>query len=650
MKQHFVTAALIFFASTQLWAQKIQFNPDAPLYIEYKTSTPTKDSDVSVQIDDATGTAKIRLSLQAKPEAQATYYGYIWLQIGKKISKEVIFKRGKVLSGWLTNQDDIQALFLFDSEKEMTDFKNKAEQSKKPLTDKAALPQLQAAAKAPPPPPTSKAIEFGAEMGEVAKYAKLMEAYAAFSPEQKKVNDEKAAQIAASALKSYQAKKYPLAEAQFEESLRLNPTVLINRYYLAISYYQNKKYDKSLALLSLAEGADYSYAEYHYYNGMSNLKLKNYTKASESFDMSKEENDPEYSGVSAFYNGHIFFQKEDFVQSRQNFEYTIDYSKNPKIDSEAEAMLEKIDEIEGANAAASKDKFRYTLFVGFGYDSNVLNVSTENRATDLAAYRLLYGGDFTYRFLNSKTQDMSVGLNASDYYSLSSKFKSDATVQSADPLNYGGTLTYHRNFQIGKRIFTWGLMPSYQVLNMAYETTSRENLLNMTIIGSDLTFAISEKHFSKFFIEYAMDKMKPAPALAEDNLTANRLTFATSQILVTGAKVKESWTGDLNYTINAADGDNNDYNKAGLGLTYARMGFWNAINTVRLDYANAKYPNAVIDRTDSVASLTLGLVKELTSNLNLFVNGLYTISNSTNDSYKYNKFGIQSMLTYSGAF
>lgn len=644
MKLQLALTSLLIFVSTSVFAQKIQFNPDAPLYIEYKSSQNLTETDVSVQIDDANGTAKIRLSLQAKPDATSTYYGYIWLQLGKKITKEVIFKRRHTLSGWLTNQDNIQAVFLFDSEKEMTDFKAKALQSKKPLTDKNLLPQLTNTA-----PPGSKSITIAAEMTEVTKYAALMEAYNAFSPEQKKANNLKANQWAQSALKQYQAKNFVKAEAQFEESLRLNPTENINRYYLAICYYQTKKYDRSLALLSLAEGADYNDAEYKYYSGLNNMKLKNYTKASENFDDAKEENDADYSAPAAFNNGHIFFQKEDYTQARQNFEYTVDRSKNPKMDAEAEQMLEKIDALEGSKRQ-SKEKFRYTLYVGLGYDSNVLNVSTDNRATDVSAYRLMYGGEFYYRFLNLTQQDLSIGVNASDYYSLNKNFKSDATVQAVDPLSYGVSLPYHYRFQYGKRQFTWGLTPSFQILNMSYETTARKNLLDMLIIGTDLTFPVSEKHLSKISFEYAKDTMKPTPALPEDNLTANRMTLSTSQTFVTSMKAKESWTGDLGYTINSADGDNNEYKKAFLGLTYARTGFWDAINSVKLDHAYANYDKALVERKDNITTLTLGLAKDLNKSLSLFVNGLYTLSTSKNESYKYNKFGIQSMLTYSGAF
>lgn len=643
MKLQLALTSLLVFVSSSVLAQRIQFNPDAPLYIEYKSSQNLNATDVSVQIDDANGTAKIRLSLQAKPDVTSTYYGYIWLQLGKKITKEVIFKRTSPLSGWLTNQDDIQAVFLFDDEKELNEFKKQALQSKKPLTDKNLLPQLTNTA------PGSRPITIPAEMTEVAKYASLMEAYNTFSSEQKSANNAKAALWAQSALKQYQAKNFTKAEAQLEESLRLNPTENINRYYLAICYYQTKKYDRSLALLSLAEGAGYNDAEYKYYSGLNNMKLKNYTKASENFDDAKEENDADYSGAAAFYNGHIFFQKEDYTQARQNFEYTVDRSKNPSLDSEAEQMLEKIDALEGAKRQ-SKENFRYTLYAGFGYDSNVLNVSTENRATDVAAYRLMYGGEFNYRFLNLKQQDLSIGVSATDYYSLNKNLKSDATVQSVDPLSYGVSLPYHYRFQYGKRQFTWGLTPSFQVLNMSYETTERKNLLDMLIIGTDLTFPVSEKHLSKIYFEYTKDTMKPTPALPEDNLTANRMTLSTSQTFITSMKAKESWTGDLGYTVNSADGDNNEYKKAFLGLTYARTGFWDAINSIKLDYAYADYDQALTERKDNITTLTLGLAKELNRSLSLFVNGLYTVSTSKNESYKYNKLAIQSMLTYSGAF
>lgn len=645
MTFQFGLAVLFIFSSTSVFAQKIRFNPEVPLYIEYQSSEKLEDMDVSIQIDDATGPAKIRLSLQAKPETISAYYGYIWLQLGKKITKEVIFKRSHTLSGWLTNQDGIQALFLFDHEKEMLDFKNKAQQSQKPLTEKSTLPELVSTTPATAPRP----ITIFAEVTEVVKYAKLMEAWNTLSPTQSQANKEKAAQLAQSALKQYQSKNYVSAESQFENSLELNPSIGLNLYYLGLCYYQTQKYERAIALLSLAEGAEYNYAEYKYYMGLANMKLKNYTKASENFDSAKDENDADYSAPAAFYNGHIFFQKEDYVQARQNFEYTIDYSKNSKMDTEAETMLEKISQIEGFKKQ-NKENFRYMLFVGFGYDSNVLNVSTENRSTNQAAYRLAYGGELYYRFLNRTTQDLSIGLNAGDYYSLDSKFKSEATVQSVDPLNYGISLPYHYRFHFTQRLFTWGLTPSYQALNMAYETTTRKKLLDMLLITTDLSFAVSEKHLSKIYLEYAQDKMQPSPALLEDDLSASRITAGTSQTWVTSMKAKESWIADLNYSLNSSDGDNNDYNKATLGLTYSRLGYWNAMNSARIDYTYAKYDHALIDRKDDIATFNLGIAKELNKELNLFVNALYTLSASTNESYKYDKFAIQSLFTYSGAF
>lgn len=653
----FIFLAGYSFFSVQASAQSIQFNPDDPIYIEYKAKV-SSHSDISVQIEDAKSPAKVRLTLQPKPETTSTFYGYLWLQIGKQMTNEVIIRKSKdaILSGWVTAQDGIQALYLFDSAAEVAEFKNKAALSKKPLTDKAKLPQL-----APPPArpsvvavakaSTSKSIEINnSELGEIAKYAKLTSAYNQFTPEQKKINDTRAAQLAESALKQYKLRNYKVAESQFTESLKLNPTDAMIRYYLAICYYQNKQYDRSLALLALSEGANYNYAEYNYYTGLNQLKLKNYPKALESFDDAKEENDTDYSGPAAFFAGHIYFQKENYSLARQNFEFTIDQSKNPKMDRESEQMLEKIDTIENFRNQIN-EPFRYTFFAGFGYDSNVLNISTENLATDLVAYRMLYGASANYKFLYDYKNDFSIDLAASDYYSLDSKFKSNATIQSADPLQLSAGLPYHHRFEFGPRIITVGLFPSYQALYMNIDSGgSRKKILDSSIIGTDVSFAVSATYFSRFFLEYAIDKSSIEVASPENAASAKKISLLTTQTFLAASSDKKTYLLDLGYIINEADGDNTDYNKLTAALTFTRSGVWKALNFARLDYAHYSYPHISTNRSDKVGILTLGLTKELTKKLSLTLSALYTMSTSNIDSYKYNKFGAQSLLTYSGAF
>ncbi len=468
-------------------------------------------------------------------------------------------------------------------------------------------------------------------------------------PAQKKINDEKAAQISKEALNQYQAKNYQVAENMFGDALKLNPTDGMSRYYQGICLYQTKKYDRSLALLSLAEGADYNNAEYKYYTGLDYLKIKNYTKATENLEDAKEEEDSDYSAPAAFFAGHVYFQKEDYAPARQSFEYTIDKSKDPKMDREAEVMLEKIDQIEGFKNQM-KERFHYLVYVGLGYDSNVINASTENLATDVSAYRFSYGTNLNYKIFNIMRQDLAVDFTAADIYSLSNKFKSDATVQATDPLQMIVGLPYHFRFDSGNRLFTWGVLPGYQTLNMSAESTQRRKILESAVLGSDLYWAVSETYFSRVFVEYSSDKSYLTFTNAADDLSGKKMTFSTTQTLVTNQTLKKTWAGDLGYVANNANGSNYKFNKINLGLTYSQMGFWQAINSARLDLSNSKYADTSPARTDNVSTLTLGLTKELTKKISLSMSGLYTISQSNFNNYQYNKFGLQSALAYAGGF
>ncbi len=649
---------LIFLTFSKIGFAGTIFNPNAPLYIEYHSKEKLNVTDISVQIEDAKSPAKIRLALQSKPESESTFYGYLWLQIGSKITNEVLFRRVRQpeLKAWLSEQDGLQALFLFDTDEDLNQFKIKAENSKKPLADKNNLPALMNKPTPVTGPTlaqktlTNKPLDVGSsDLDEASKYGRLISAYNELSPEQKKLNDKKSDEVAGLAIKQYQLKNYTAAENQFSESLRLNPTSSMNKYYLALCYYQNKKYQRSLALLSLAEGADYNYAEYKYYSGLNQLKLKNYTKAIEDFSDAKDENDPDYSGPSAFYSGHIYFQKEDFPNARKNFEYTIDQSKNPKMDRESEAMIEKMDVIDGYKNQM-KERFKYSLFAGFGYDSNVLNISTENLSTNLSAYRFMYGTSLGYKFFYTYDHDLSVDFNFNDYYSLDSKFKSDATVQSADPQQLSLGLPYHLRFQVGQRIFTWGLLPSYQTLNMSLDGGSRKKILDSTVFGSDLNFAVSDRFFSKIFFEYSIDKSSIESATGDNDLSAKKVTLNTTQTFVADPTQKKNWLLDLGYVSNAAEGKNNDYNKILAAVTYSQLGFWSAINSLKIDYANTKYASTDTNRADSVATANLGLSKDLTKKLSLGLNAQYTLSASNIETFKYNKFLVQSILSYSGAF
>jgi tetratricopeptide (TPR) repeat protein len=652
------------------FADTVHFNPDDPIYIEYHPKEKQTDTDISLQIEDKKSSAKIRLSLQAKPEAPSVFYGYMWLRIGKNISNEVVFKKvsnevqfkrasnevvykktnTQELYSWVTEQDNVQALFLFDDAKELASFKATAENSIKPLTDTKSLPEL-----AKPASVSKETVKnqdtAKSEMGETLKYANLMEAYGRLSPKQKILNDKKADLFAKAALEYYQKGEYPAAEKHFAQSLRLNPMSAINKYYLALCFYQSEKYERSLALLSLAEGADYNYAEYKYYAGLNNLKLKNYPKALEDLGDARDENDADYSGPAAFFMGHIYFQKEDHTLAKQNFEITVDQSKNPKMDREAEAMIEKIDQIE-LFKAQMKQRFLYNLTLGFGYDSNILNVSTDNQTTNLNAYRVLYGANLGYKLFHDMTHDMVIDFSANDYYSLDSTFKANSTIQASDPLILTLGLPYHRRIESGKRVYSWGFTPSYQILSMSLDGGARKKILDTTLFATDLSFAVTPQFYSRYALEYGVDNSSiPVPESSpESDLSAKKISISTTQTYIADPAMKRSWALDVGYNGGDANGDNNDYTKYLAALTYSQMALWSTVNSFRLDYAGTKYTKNPNDRSDTVNSLTYSLNKEVFSKVNLGLSAQYTMSTSSIETYKYNKFNIQGVFSYGGGF
>lgn len=649
------TQSIIVIMTSTSNADIIQFNPEQPLYIEYHSQNNNTQSEVSLQIEDAKSLAKMRLNIQAKPNQKNIFYGYMWLQIGKKISNEVIFKKSKYqnLKAWLTTQDEIQALFLFENNDDLMKFKQKALKSVTPIMDKNQLPDLTQPkiiqASVLPSSVNQITTHQATELNEALKFEKLQKAYDQLTSEQKILNDKKANDFLKKGIQEYQEKKYSLAETSLQNSLKFNPNLFIANYYLGLCNYQLKKYEKSLTYLSLAEGSEYNQAEYSYYKGLNYLKLKNYLRAEEEFSEVIDQEDPDYSGAAAFFSGNINFQNEDYIKARKSFEYSIDHSKNPKMDKESESMLDKIDRIESFNNQM-KERFKYNIFSGLNYDSNILNSAKENTTTQLAAYRILYGFNFSTKFFYNFNHDMMLDLALSDYYSLDSQFKPESTVQSADPLQLSASLPYHYRFQIADRIYTLGLNPSYQTISMSTTDSSRNKILDSTIINTDLNFSITEKIYLKFFIEYSIDKSYLETTEASNDLNSKKTTFGSTLTLNTLDKKKSAWVIDLNYYDNHAEGDNIFYHKIYSSLTYSQLGIWNAQNILKLDFAQTRYPKASIERTDEIINATLGLNKELTKELNLNLNAVYTLGLSNVDSYKYDKFVIQSLITYSGAF
>jgi tetratricopeptide (TPR) repeat protein len=231
------------------------------------------------------------------------------------------------------------------------------------------------------------------EAQEAMKREELLKQQEAKSKEEKEKAKNLAAEKAKQAFAAYQKGKFDDAVKLYEEASSLDPENDVFYYQYGVSLYKVNNFNKSLSILSMAEGGDQNPIEHRYYVALNHLKLNEIDKAVSEFKEIKDEDDKSLSPISAFYAGNIELKQNKFKEAREDFQFVLDKSSDPQLDKEAEAKIEEIDRLEQFYES-QKEIYKYVLFVGPQYDGNVLNVATQNLATNSEAIRLQYGVSF----------------------------------------------------------------------------------------------------------------------------------------------------------------------------------------------------------------------------------------------------------------
>lgn len=481
----------------------------------------------------------------------------------------------------------------------------------------------------------------------IQREEKIRQQQALSAREKQKIRD-RAESLAQQAMNAYKVQNYVQAENLFQQATEVDSSNDKFYYQYGVTLYKNGKYNKSLATLSMAEGADVNKNEQAYYIALNQMKLKEYDKALKGFKEIRGENDPELSPVASFFAGNIEYQNQQYSDARTSFEYVVDNSKDPQLDREAENMLEEIDKLENF-LSSPKEKFRYNFTAGAIYDQNILNISSSNASTDVGGFRVNYGASLTYHLYKGYRSELSGTASFSDYYSLNTKMQPDATLQAADPMELFFSLPYKMQFDAAKKNYNLDITPGYKNLIMNPDATTRRNILTTTSIGSNLSTAMTGTWLTAYKFEYASDVSQLSPASTDDNSSATKYTLGTTQTYLLDPKGSESIAGDLLFLQNQATGKNNRYLKTALGVTYAFPFIQESSGSFKFDYSSQNYSEASTARVDNILTLTLSNTKDLTKSLNMNLSLQYTNSASDLDVSKYNKFMLTSLFTYSGS-
>lgn len=488
-------------------------------------------------------------------------------------------------------------------------------------------------------------VQVSLEEQQAKKRMELLEQQQKLSQAEKKKKQDQAAALVKKADAEYTKQNYTAAEKIYSEAIELDPENETYFYRYGVSLYKTENYNKSLATLNMAEVDEDKLLERDYYLALNQLKLKDYDKALKGLGEIRDENDPNLSPTASFFAGTIEYQQQKFPEARKSMEYTLDNSKDPQMDKAAEEMLEQIDRMENF-LASKKERFRFTFFMGPVYDQNILNVASNNVATDVQAIRANYGATalgYIYKGLNS---DLAAQLAVSDYYSMNTSFQPDAALQTADPLELAVTLPYHLEIPTKARSYNLEVVPSYRSIYMSPTGGTRAEILHSTGITTTVASPVQRDLYLSGKLEYSMDTSLTTAATEDDDQNATKYGLTVTPTKLLDMKGERSISTDISYIMNQAKGKNLRYQRMGLGVSYSYPTFWKSTGTLRGDYANQSYSEAATARTDSTIALTYSLNKDLTKSWNMATTAQYTLANSEVELYKYNKLMLSALFTY----
>lgn len=458
--------------------------------------------------------------------------------------------------------------------------------------------------------------------------------------------------LANEGLELYRKQEFKSALEKFEKATELDPENKIFYFQYGVSLYRLEEYNKALVILQASEGLDSRSNERVYYMALTHMKLKEYDASYQKFSQVKSSGDKKLAPASAFFMGVMDFQEEKYEGARKSFEYVLDHSSDPQLDNQAESYIEQIANIM-AFEEARKKKFLYTASLGLSYDSNILTISNSQIdsgvATDLAGFRWSYGGSIEYRPIYGPTHEFSTRLSASDIYSTDGGFQANANFQSTDPLSMAIQLPYKYKGKAFNKAYQLSVTPGYESILMNIDGTGgRETILNSGVLKVDQTFVMNNDWFSTYSLELRSDTS--GITSGDDDQSATKVSIFSTNTFFQNARKTEAWVADVGLSQNNAKGVNQKYNRIDIAGTYLRPWKWDTSLTARLGFYSANYFAHTSGRSDNNMSLSTSLRKPMSSKMSAYFGFSYTLNKSTNTSTDYNKYVLNSGLTWDGLF
>lgn len=453
--------------------------------------------------------------------------------------------------------------------------------------------------------------------------------------------------LATEAVALFEQGKFQEAEEKFRQAVEVDPMEKSYYYSYAVTLYRNEKYNEALVAMKIAPETDENRDEKAYYTGLIHYRLNELEPALEKFRTVKASSNKDLAASSAFYEGLILYSQEEFEDSKSAFEFVLDNSNDPGLDRQAEDYIERI-----LNAIKYREMAKKKVFLnatlGAMYDSNVTlapdNVSSQGTALKKGSPRGLFSGGAQYRFLYTPKDEWSAKLNTVYLYS------ADEAVATADAAVINLSSPWVRKGLWGKKGFSWGLSPGYEVVLMDPTATGQTPfmpvILSSPMLGTDFTLIQSPKWFSSYSLEVRSDDSRLATTSADEDADALKYTLKTSQSYFLDDSKKKVIIGGLGLVLNDAKGKNKKYLRYQGNVTYVAPMKWDALWNLSLSVYQLNYGDSTTDRKDFNVTLGTGMQKPIKDWLVWGVMASYTDNSSNVETNDYSKYTIMTTATF----
>lgn len=403
----------------------------------------------------------------------------------------------------------------------------------------------------------------------------------------------------------------------------------------AYEFYKKEQFESSIAVLQKLKSDTSLTAAIYYLLGLNYYRIENYDLAEKYLTEVTRMNSIQEVSLAYYYLGLSQYYKGEYEKAVNSLELSIDTSKDPEQDRRAERLIEKCMQIQNQ---VEIDKLKYTMgfTVGYGYDSNALNVAPQQDV--LVGHSMNASGFMAYKYYQDQTSIVEPMFYISDNRTLNYQFEAPPEIQAADATMLLATLPYRTTTSDGYR--------SGSSLNLGlYMLPSDSEVREMSIVLMYFKQTLGSKLTTDLDLDGQLivgrDQSQLTFTDAEDNQTA--IKYDISGALKYSMRRMQSMTGELGFILNDADGDNASYYKVYTNLSYERPTFKNTYSIFKASYGLTNYNLSELGRRDNLGALTYSISKDLSDRTT--INGFVGLSrnDSTIEDYTYadSSIGIQ---------